>query len=249
HDLYSCLTGGGLGEPVCRRETPFCFLSAAGGDAAEKRQSPEPLQQRAHGGEDGAAELRGQQQQEKAGSRAEEGQPGERADSRAGRPIQRPRGAGPQKRKQRRYRTTFSHVQLQGLEDAFRKSHYPDVFARWGQIRTLSLSSKVWFQNRRAKWRKQEKAEIPGNRAGISWTPPLGLYLDIPLTQMPLLDSPWRTLPISAVAVPPVAPQPVLRLVAGWAWLSWPPAPWWGERFCPPQTPEALEALWKSETG
>uniref|UniRef100_A0A7M4FUL9 Aristaless related homeobox n=1 Tax=Crocodylus porosus TaxID=8502 RepID=A0A7M4FUL9_CROPO len=62
-------------------------------------------------------------------------------------------------RKQRRYRTTFSSRQLEELERAFRASHYPDVFARYRR----ASRGTVWFQNRRAKWRKREKTEILGN--------------------------------------------------------------------------------------
>nr|XP_027215019.1 ventral anterior homeobox 2a-like [Penaeus vannamei] len=61
--------------------------------------------------------------------------------------------------KLKRHRTVFTDSQLQRLEEEFQRQQYlvgPERRQLASQLQLSDLQLKVWFQNRRIKWRKNQ---------------------------------------------------------------------------------------------
>lgn len=83
------------------------------------------------------------------------------------------KGGNSQGGKPRRARTAFTYEQLVALENKFKTTRYLSVCERLNLALSLSLTEtqvKIWFQNRRTKWKKQN----PGLDVNSPTVPPPG---------------------------------------------------------------------------
>ena len=113
---------------------------------------------------------------------------------------QRKRKSGDRGGKPRRARTAFTYEQLVSLENKFKTTRYLSVCERLNLALSLNLTEtqvKIWFQNRRTKWKKQNpgmdvnsgQLPSPGPGPGCSYpslfppgpgVPPADLYYPHP---------------------------------------------------------------------
>ncbi|KAL7061983.1 hypothetical protein AAHC03_01222 [Spirometra sp. Aus1] len=77
-------------------------------------------------------------------------------------------------RKTRRARTAFTYEQLVTLENKFKSARYLSVYERLNLALALNLTEtqvKIWFQNRRTKWKKQNPGKDVNSPTAVS--PPI----------------------------------------------------------------------------
>nr|XP_041571620.1 NK1 transcription factor-related protein 1 [Taeniopygia guttata] len=126
-------------------------------------------------------------------------QPGPQA-----KPKRKRTGSDSKSGKPRRARTAFTYEQLVALENKFKSTRYLSVCERLNLALSLSLTEtqvKIWFQNRRTKWKKQNPgadtsaptgggggggagnglggAALPGGLSPLSHSPPMGTPLSM----------------------------------------------------------------------
>uniref|UniRef100_A0A8B9G534 Homeobox domain-containing protein n=1 Tax=Amazona collaria TaxID=241587 RepID=A0A8B9G534_9PSIT len=143
-----------------------------------------------------------------SGSGARPGAAEEPGSPRGGRRRRAEPGCG----KPRRARTAFTYEQLVALENKFRATRYLSVCERLSLALSLSLTEtqvKIWFQNRRTKWKKQH----PGADGAAPSSSPTAAAAAVAGGGSPSPPDPgalpFQTFPSYAAAnvlVPPAAP-------------------------------------------
>ncbi|XP_042314365.1 NK1 transcription factor-related protein 1 [Sceloporus undulatus] len=157
-----------------RRACALLYKAASAVVAGEEggrytRVSPEEEQDEQQEQEDrDGADVEEEEEASEAKALAQELQSGARRRKRPSPPGSQAPSSGKAKRKRpgsdsksgkpRRARTAFTYEQLVALENKFKATRYLSVCERLNLALSLSLTEtqvKIWFQNRRTKWKKQ----------------------------------------------------------------------------------------------
>uniref|UniRef100_A0A3P8X2B7 NK1 transcription factor related 2-like,b n=1 Tax=Cynoglossus semilaevis TaxID=244447 RepID=A0A3P8X2B7_CYNSE len=91
------------------------------------------------------------------------------SSSQGSKPKRKRSGSDSKSGKPRRARTAFTYEQLVALENKFKSTRYLSVCERLNLALSLSLTEtqvKIWFQNRRTKWKKQNPGADTSAPAG-----------------------------------------------------------------------------------
>ncbi|XP_072113105.1 NK1 transcription factor-related protein 1 [Mobula birostris] len=131
-----------------RREKDFCRSLEPEQDSNEtsRQEDAEELS------EDSGAGRRGQHLQQC------QSQPQQQSQAQQHKSKRKRSGSDAKSGKPRRARTAFTYEQLVALENKFKSTRYLSVCERLNLALSLSLTEtqvKIWFQNRRTKWKKQ----------------------------------------------------------------------------------------------